>query len=110
MENRDTSAAKAQTQGLIARLAGRFGVEPNRLLKCLTTQVFKQADGRQPSNEELMVLLLVCENFARLIARSTHFAARMETLFRLSVLTVGQRLSEARRTSTVCHSDFRRRQ
>ena len=63
MVNRDTSAAKAQTQGLIARLAGRFGVEPNRLLKCLTTQVFKQADGRQPSNEELMVLLLVCENF-----------------------------------------------
>lgn len=63
MENRDTSAAKTQTQGLIARLAGRFGVEPNRLLKCLTTQVFKQADGRQPSNEELMVLLLVCENF-----------------------------------------------
>ena len=63
MENRDTSAAKAQTQGLIARLAGRFGVEPNRLLKSLTTQVFKQADGRQPSNEELMVLLLVCENF-----------------------------------------------
>lgn len=63
MENRDSSAAKAQTQGLIARLAGRFGVEPNRLLKCLTTQVFKQADGRQPSNEELMVLLLVCENF-----------------------------------------------
>lgn len=63
MENRDTSAAKAQTQGLIARLASKFGVEPNRLLKWLTTQVFKQADGRQPSNEELMVLLLVCENF-----------------------------------------------
>ena len=64
METRDMSAAKAQTQGLIARLAGKFGVEPNRLLKCLTTQVFKQADGRQPTNEELMVLLLVCENFA----------------------------------------------
>lgn len=63
MESRDISGAKAQTQGLIARLAGKFGVEPNRLLKCLTTQVFKQADGRQPSNEELMVLLLVCENF-----------------------------------------------
>lgn len=63
MDNRDISAAKTQTQGLIARLAGKFGVEPNRLLKCLTTQVFKQADGRQPSNEELMVLLLVCENF-----------------------------------------------
>lgn len=63
MESRDISGAKAQTQGLIARLAGKFGVEPNRLLRCLTTQVFKQADGRQPSNEELMVLLLVCENF-----------------------------------------------
>lgn len=63
MENRDIACAKAQTQGLIARLGGKFGVEPNRLLKCLTTQVFKQADGRQPTNEELMVLLLVCENF-----------------------------------------------
>lgn len=63
MDNRDSQNAKAQTQGLIARLAGKFGVEPNRLLKCLTTQVFKQADGRQPTNEELMVLLLVCENF-----------------------------------------------
>lgn len=63
MENREIAVAKAQTQSLIARLAGKFGVEPNRLLKCLTTQVFKQADGRQPTNEELMVLLLVCENF-----------------------------------------------
>lgn len=63
MDNRDSQNAKAQTQGLIARLAGKFGVEPNRLLKCLTTQVFKQADGRQPTTEELMVLLLVCENF-----------------------------------------------
>lgn len=63
METRTLTGAKAQTQSLIARLADRFGVNADKLLRCLTTQVFKQADGATPSNEELMVLLLVCENF-----------------------------------------------
>lgn len=55
--------AKAQTQSLITRLAAKYGVDPSKLLRCLTTQVFKQTDGATPSNEELMVLLLVCENY-----------------------------------------------
>ena len=55
--------AKAQTQSLIARLAAKFGVEAGRLLNCLTKQVLKQPDGAVPTNEELMVLLLVCENY-----------------------------------------------
>lgn len=59
----DSMNAKSQTQSLIARLATKFGVEPGKLLKCLTAQVFKQADGAMPTNEELMVLLLVCENY-----------------------------------------------
>lgn len=58
-----TASVKAKTQSLIARLATRFGVDPNKLLRCLTTQVFKQTEGATLSNEELMVLLLVCENF-----------------------------------------------
>lgn len=58
-----TNTAKAKTQSLITRLATRFGVDTNKLLRCLTTQVFKQTDGGTLSNEELMVLLLVCENF-----------------------------------------------
>ena len=41
----DSSNAKNQTQSLIARLATKFGVEPGKLLKCLTSQVFKQSDG-----------------------------------------------------------------
>lgn len=61
MENNN---AKRETQSLLARLAGKFGVEPGKLLRCLTTQVFRQTDGREPTNEELMVLLLVCENYA----------------------------------------------
>ena len=40
------NVAKAKTQSLVARLATKFGVEPGRLLKCLTCQVFKQSDGR----------------------------------------------------------------
>lgn len=60
MEN---NAIKAQTVSLVARLASKFGVEPGKLMACLMNQVFKQSDGVAPSNEELMVLLLVCENF-----------------------------------------------
>ena len=60
MENNN---AKRETQSLIARLAGKFGVEPGKLLRCLMTQVFRQTDGREPTNEELMVLLLVCQNY-----------------------------------------------
>ena len=63
MQTTTFSSAKAQTQGLIARLASRFGVDSAKLLKCLTTQVFKQSDGKTPSTEELMVLLVVCENY-----------------------------------------------
>ncbi len=59
----ESSNAKSQTQSLIARLAARHGVEPGKLWKCLTTQVFKQADGAVPTTEEMMVLLLVCENY-----------------------------------------------
>lgn len=57
------NVAKAKTQSLVARLATKFGVEPGRLLKCLTCQVFKQSDGVVPTSEEMMVLLLVCENY-----------------------------------------------
>ena len=46
----DSSNAKNQTQSLIARLATKFGVEPGKLLKCLTSQVFKQSDGAVPTN------------------------------------------------------------
>ena len=48
-----TNTAKAKTQSLITRLATRFGVDTNKLLRCLTTQVFKQTDGGTLSNEEL---------------------------------------------------------
>ena len=51
MDSRNFSSAKAQTNSLIARLADRFGVDSNKLLKCLTTQVFKQSDGAAPSIE-----------------------------------------------------------
>ena len=63
MGTSQTNEAKASTQSLILRLAEKFGVDSAKLLRCLTTQVFRQSDGGAPSNEELMVLLLVCENY-----------------------------------------------
>lgn len=46
MENLRHLAAKAQTQGLIAVWPASLALNRTRLLKCLTTQVFKQADGQ----------------------------------------------------------------
>ena len=62
MQN-DNPSIKTQTNSLMVRLAEKFGVDPVKLRNCLTNQVFRQADGKIPSNEELMVLLLVCENY-----------------------------------------------
>ena len=63
MSTNALATAKIATHSVVVRLANRYGVEPLKLLRCLTTQVFKQNDGSEPTHEELMVLLLVCQNF-----------------------------------------------
>lgn len=109
MEN---NAIKAQTVSLVARLASKFGVEPGKLMASLMNQVFKQSDGVAPSNEELMVLLLVCENFGLNPFNREIFAFRekAEMSFLLSVWTDGAKSSGTKKTLTECPSNSRSQQ
>lgn len=53
----------AQRQSLIVRIAQRFGVDPNKLYDTLKTTCFRQRDGSAPSNEQMMSLLIVADQY-----------------------------------------------
>ena len=96
-QSQGLTQAKSRTQSLISRLAAKYGVDAAKLLRCLTTQVFKQTDGSAPSNEELMVLLLVCENYGLNPFSREIFAFRGKGG---DPTTVGARSFDPRRIST----------
>ena len=58
------TAAQSRVESLIGRLGAQWGVDAAKLRATLVSTVFRQGDGSQPTNEELMVVLLVCEQFA----------------------------------------------
>ena len=48
----------------MSRIADRFGVDPGKLLDTLKATAFKQQDGKPaPSNEQMMALLIVSEQY-----------------------------------------------
>ena len=58
------TAAQNRIESLIGRLGAQWGVDAAKLRSTLINTVFRQGDGSQPSNEELMVVLLVCEQYS----------------------------------------------
>jgi phage recombination protein Bet len=48
---------------LVEKLGEKFGVEPSRLLATLKATAFKQKDGREPTNEQMMSLLVVADQY-----------------------------------------------
>lgn len=52
-----------QSLSLLARTAQRFGVDPNKLYDTLKTTCFRQRDGSAPSNEQMMSLLIVADQY-----------------------------------------------
>jgi len=46
---------------LINRMAGRFGVDEGKLMSTLKATAFKQSDGKEPSNEQMMSLMVVAD-------------------------------------------------
>ena len=60
----EKSAAQNRIESLIGRLGAQWGVDAAKLRSTLINTVFRQGDGSQPTNEELMVVLLVCEQFS----------------------------------------------
>ena len=49
-------------RSLVQKVAGRFGVEPGKMLDALKATAFKQHGGTQVTNEQMMALLIVAEH------------------------------------------------
>ncbi|TDX26786.1 phage recombination protein Bet [Modicisalibacter xianhensis] len=57
-------ASQADTKPkLLTRIAGRFGVDEMKLLETLKATAFKQRDGTAPTNEQMIALLVVAEQY-----------------------------------------------
>lgn len=60
------AVAKAKTvdKGLMARFAGRFGVDPERLIATMKATAFKQRGNEAPpTNEEMVALMIVADQY-----------------------------------------------
>lgn len=54
---------KSETKSLIERLAHRFGVDAKKFFETLKLTAFKQRDGSAPTDEQMMALLIVAEQY-----------------------------------------------
>ncbi len=56
------SAAQTRAETLMARFAGQFGVEPEKLYQALKSN-FADRDGSVPTSEEMLAIMLVAEQY-----------------------------------------------
>lgn len=54
---------QAPRKSLVCRIAERFGVDERKLMDTLKATAFKQRDGSAPTNEQMMALLVVAEQY-----------------------------------------------
>ena len=63
-EKKDAMQAVDKRQGLLARFGGRYGVEPEKIYNCLKQTAFStKIDGKPASNEQMMALLIVADQY-----------------------------------------------
>lgn len=58
-DNTDIQQSHGQQQSLMATFASKFGVEPEKMSKTLKATAFKQAEGQEITNEQMMALVVV---------------------------------------------------
>lgn len=63
MINQNTALAPQSKGQLITRFASRFGVDPAQVFSILKQTAFRQADGREISNEQMAALLIVADQY-----------------------------------------------
>lgn len=56
------AVAVMQPRSLVQKVAGRFGVDPGKMLDALKATAFKQSGGVSISNEQMMALLIVADH------------------------------------------------
>jgi phage recombination protein Bet len=59
----NTALASTEQRSLVSKLADRFGVEHNKLLTTLKATAFRQSEGKEVSNEQMMALLIVADQY-----------------------------------------------
>ena len=59
----ETALATQNSNSLVTKFAERFGVEPNKLLGTLKATAFKQSGDKEASNEQMMALLIVADQY-----------------------------------------------
>jgi len=52
-----------QPVSLVAKIATKYGVDPNKFWETLKSTAFKQRDGSAPTNEQMMALLVVASEY-----------------------------------------------
>lgn len=62
-ENKQTAEAAKIKSTLTARMGERFGVDGVKVLETLKRTAFKQHNGNEPTNEQMMSLLIVAEQY-----------------------------------------------
>lgn len=55
--------AENKEHSLVRKFADRFGIEAGKLLGTLMATAFRQRDGQTPSNEQLVALLVVADQY-----------------------------------------------
>jgi len=56
-------AAKKEGKSLLVKFADRYAVDASKMMTTLAATAFKQRDGSAPSNEQMMALLVVADQY-----------------------------------------------
>lgn len=54
---------KTEKKSLLVKFADRYAVDSNKMLETLKSTAFKQRDGSAPTNEQMMALLVVADQY-----------------------------------------------
>lgn len=63
MNDKSLPAKQANKPSLITKFASKFGVDPSKMMATLKATAFKQKDGVEVTNEQMMALLVVADQY-----------------------------------------------
>lgn len=61
--SQQVAPANGHQKSLVAKFADRYSVDPAKLMETLKATAFKQRDGSAPSNEQMMALMVVADQY-----------------------------------------------
>jgi phage recombination protein Bet len=62
-KTQDAAVAPTKSTGLVARIASKYGVDADKMLETMKATCFRQRGEKQVTNEQMMALLVVAEQY-----------------------------------------------